>query len=744
MKKLLFIVCVCTSLLARSQSMKAPDDLKVGHKTKSGQVFINDTLLIDWLKAHGLGSEQIVGIENEVLLSDGEGGIKVYPNYRLLEERLNLKTSSFDNLLFGSGGNSITTGEFNSFLGITSGNANTIGSDNTFISYGAGTSNIGGDKNVFIGKNAGEKGTDADNSIYIGYMAGNDGDGIYNIGLGMYALENTGDGIANVALGSLAGRNIGSSSNNVFVGNNSGQNSIAGNQTFLGYQSGLSNTTGEYNTFVGYQSGYSNLTGTSNTFIGYYSGYSNGIGNNNTFLGYRSGLSNNTGTRNVFIGKDSGLDNNSGNDGTFVGYLAGTNNTTGASNTFTGAQSGFNMTTGNYNTFTGYYAGRNSNGNGNVCTGYWAGGQMSSGLYNVMLGYNAGYSTTTTSNNTYIGYNAGYGATGANNVFIGSQAGSDESGSNKLYIDNSATPLPLIYGDFSTNKLIFNGDATFTGNIDGAGCGIDVNCVKAGSLEIESKPNPPLILVSGQITNINNVPFFYNGKDQGRIITEVNNNTNINGNLNLIDNSDTLKISNANDKWIIKSNSDTIQFGDSSLKILPEGDVYVDGSLILDGVFCNSTYELVAYMPEDSIFVTNATTEFTHMGGDNPNQFVITDVNGFKRDLGDTIYFEKNVNDPRILFDFVISADANTSTSGVNRDVTYGIFIKNVGDSEYSEVISLRSKALTTSANQYNPQPILSSHKLSLQNLCKIVVKVKVDSPTEVSTKGFRFYIREI
>lgn len=68
---------------------------------------------------------------------------------------------------------------------------------------------------------------------------------------------------------------------------------------------------------------------------------------------------------------------------------------------------------------------------------------MSAGNYNVFLGDSAGYNT----NN------------GSKNVFIGSNAGYYETGSNKLYIDNSRTSSPLIWGDFTngSEKLIING-----------------------------------------------------------------------------------------------------------------------------------------------------------------------------------------------------------------------------------------------------------------------------------------------
>jgi len=42
-------------------------------------------------------------------------------------------------------------------------------------------------------------------------------------------------------------------------------------------------------------------------------------------------------------------------------------------------------------------------------------------------------------------------------VFIGYQAGYSETGSDKLYVDNSNTTTPLIYGDFSADEIIVNG-----------------------------------------------------------------------------------------------------------------------------------------------------------------------------------------------------------------------------------------------------------------------------------------------
>jgi len=68
----------------------------------------------------------------------------------------------------------------------------------------------------------------------------------------------------------------------------------------------------------------------------------------------------------------------------------------------------------------------------------------------------ANYFNITGINNVSVGYRAGGNSTGSNNVFLGYRAGRDETGSDKLYIANSETTSPLIYGDFTTKKLTIN------------------------------------------------------------------------------------------------------------------------------------------------------------------------------------------------------------------------------------------------------------------------------------------------
>jgi trimeric autotransporter adhesin len=59
--------------------------------------------------------------------------------------------------------------------------------------------------------------------------------------------------------------------------------------------------------------------------------------------------------------------------------------------------------------------------------------------------------------------------TGSGNIAIGKSAGYNETGSNKLYIENSNSATPLIYGEFDTNLARINGKLEVTGTVKIAG-----------------------------------------------------------------------------------------------------------------------------------------------------------------------------------------------------------------------------------------------------------------------------------
>ncbi|HAS44394.1 MAG TPA: hypothetical protein DCS93_28205 [Microscillaceae bacterium] len=194
-------------------------------------------------------------------------------------------------------------------------------------------------------------------------------------------------------------------------------------QTNTSYGTGAGNA-GNNNSSFGNNAGRI-VTGAANTFFGHQAGYNQTNGYYNTFIGAYTGHKTTSGSSNIMIGERSGYHNTTGNLNIFIGTYSGHKNTTGYYNTFIGQASAYDNTTGRYNTFLGRQASRRN----------------TSGSYNTSLGYSAGYNNQTGSRNVFLGYYAGY----------------NETGSDKLYIDNSSTASPLIYGNFSTNIVNING-----------------------------------------------------------------------------------------------------------------------------------------------------------------------------------------------------------------------------------------------------------------------------------------------
>jgi hypothetical protein len=148
----------------------------------------------------------------------------------------------------------------------------------------------------------------------------------------------------------------------------------------------------------------------------------------------------------------------SGNYNIAIGSDALRSNTTGNSNTAIGANTLRPNTTGDYNLAIGIDALRFTTvGNYNAAIGAAALRNNTSGYYNMAIGANALRSNTTGYNNLGLGAKSLYtNTTGTGNVAVGYEAGYNETGSNLLYIANSNTTTPLIYGDFATGLLKFH------------------------------------------------------------------------------------------------------------------------------------------------------------------------------------------------------------------------------------------------------------------------------------------------
>lgn len=243
-----------------------------------------------------------------------------------------------------------------------------------------------------------------------------------------------------------------------YYGIGAGESSTGSQNSFFGASAGRYNDASA-NTFVGYYAGSSN-SGGSVVAMGYYAGWLN-EGDNNTFLGSSSGNHNTTGHDNTFVGRLSGRSSETRSYNTFVGSYAGYSNK-GSSNTYVGSHAGGQQTSDNsgwYNVFVGRSAGEsNTSGWSNTFLGYGAGNHNGDGDGNVFVGTSAGSDNTEGTNNTYVGRAAGHNnETGDGNVFLGRFAGYNETGSDKLFIDNSSTDTPLIWGDFDADNVVVYG-----------------------------------------------------------------------------------------------------------------------------------------------------------------------------------------------------------------------------------------------------------------------------------------------
>ncbi|PLX19496.1 MAG: hypothetical protein C0599_10865 [Salinivirgaceae bacterium] len=198
--------------------------------------------------------------------------------------------------------------------------------------------------------------------------------------------------------------------------------------------------TGTKNTIFGYEAGRDLTSGSNNVLIGFETGdITNAF--YSVFIGNRAGKTN-TGSSNIFIGNDAGSNSGTANKNVMMGDLCGSGST-GSEVLFSGYYAGTNSS-GNYCTYLGAYSGRYIYGAGNTYLGYKS-------------GYNSGSPAKSATYNVFLGYQTGLNSYGTGNVFIGSNVAQSRGVNNQLWIDNSNTSDPLIFGDFSANEVEING-----------------------------------------------------------------------------------------------------------------------------------------------------------------------------------------------------------------------------------------------------------------------------------------------
>ncbi len=287
------------------------------------------------------------------------------------------------------------------------------------------------------------------NSVFIGDGAGASDDYTdnKNIAIGTDALTGNATGYDNIAIGYLAA-NTATGNRNVAIGRESLTKSTGNHNVAIGYQSLINNTDGWGNIAIGRAAMYVNTTGDKNTVVGYEAMPNGNVGNNCVF-GYRA-MYNNSGKNNsVAIGYEALRGAGAGDNNVGVGYQVLRSMTSASYNTSVGYTAMRSTTTGSYNS---------SLGNSTLYSN-------TTGEYNTAIGDSALYSSTTSASNVALGYRAGYATTGSNNVFLGYEAGSAETSSEKLYIENSNSATPLIWGDFANDSITINGTLEVEGNI---------------------------------------------------------------------------------------------------------------------------------------------------------------------------------------------------------------------------------------------------------------------------------------
>jgi hypothetical protein len=165
------------------------------------------------------------------------------------------------------------------------------------------------------------------------------------------------------------------------------------------------------------------------------------IGADATINGVTVGRGGGSISSNVAVGVAALANGNASNkENTAVGSDALNQTTSGTRNAAFGKSALAGNSIGNNNIGIGYIAMRDLDGDDNVGIGFAAGGKISGGSGNVFIGHDAGnyFNSSFTQNKV---------------IKIGYQAGWQDTTDNKLYIENSNSATPLIYGDFANDSI---------------------------------------------------------------------------------------------------------------------------------------------------------------------------------------------------------------------------------------------------------------------------------------------------
>lgn len=295
---------------------------------------------------------------------------------------------------------------------------------------------------------------DTEHVVLFGFECGKNlaGGGTYHFFAGEQAGYSATTSDFNVAIGYQA----------LYRATTGGQNVAIGYQALLGLDAGA--TTYLQNVAIGYEAGeWIDAGATGNMLIGLHAGRNIQTGNYNMFIGSGAGYYQ-RGSNNVAIGSSAlhGTGDSTATGNISIGTSAGHGIGTGAAyNINIGTNSGYFNSSGDYNIAIGYRAGQGASGQNysfNVFIGVDAGKVVNTAGSCVMIGYLSGAAVTTGGDHILIGESAGKSLTTETGcVMIGHAAGENATASNVLYIANSNTVTPLIYGEFDNAYLLING-----------------------------------------------------------------------------------------------------------------------------------------------------------------------------------------------------------------------------------------------------------------------------------------------
>ncbi len=455
-------------------------------------------------KLHIVGSLRVEGGKIPVLNSSnsvyigansgtGDNLSAVLGNTAIGTNSMVANTSGFSNTAVGYEAmrfNNVSGQAENTVIGAWAFRINTTGVENTVLGSAAGISNIGGNRNTFIGRAAGRNNTGS-NNVFLGYQAGlneTGSDKLYISNSNTVAPLIYGD-FANHLLKVNGTLNVNDAydlpttagiANQVLQTDGAGQaswvsaTSLAITETDPQVAAATVNkipkwngtalvdgliTDNSINVGIGtlapadklHIKGNVRLDSTRLSFVNT---------GNSVFIGEKAGqVDNLTDNRNVYIGFEAGSAGTTNQTSVAIGYQALKTAVTASSNIAIGHRAMGDFTSGVGNLAAGNSAlEKLTTGTLNTALGNDVLALNTMGIHNTAVGGRALNTNATGEKNTAFGTFAGFLCAGSGNVFLGFSAGYYETGSDKLYIDNTNTTTPLIYGDFSTNVLTVNGN----------------------------------------------------------------------------------------------------------------------------------------------------------------------------------------------------------------------------------------------------------------------------------------------